>query len=155
MKQAIKAAEQRYNEKLMSRCLNALHNNLETEGKLKMVSQVRSVTAAVKAFESLKKNLLMARAKHALKLKHMEYRASKLKQKVFCSFAKVLTRRLLGIEVQHRSQTRKLATMFSKWEDLLSLKLWRKDACNLFNVILTRRALKMWRQKTVLDFKTE
>ena len=66
MKQAIRAAEQRYNEKLMSRCMNALRNNLETEGKLKMVSQVRSVTAAVKAFESLKKNLLMARTNHAL-----------------------------------------------------------------------------------------
>jgi len=47
--------------------------------------------------------MMTARAKHALELKAMLIRASKLKQKVISAFYKVLTRKLLFTEVKKRS----------------------------------------------------
>ena len=76
-----------------------MQSNVETKGKLKIASQIRSVTAAVKAFESLKKNVLLSRSKLAISLKSKRFREVQLKQKVFGAFAKVLTNRLISFEV--------------------------------------------------------
>ena len=60
-----------------------------------MTSQIRQVTASVKAFESPKKNVLYARVKRDLEVKAMLHLANNLKSKAVRAFEIVLTRRIL------------------------------------------------------------
>ena len=71
MKKAIDAASQTYQSRLLTLCMQALATNTENIKKLRAASQVHQVTAVVKAFESLKKNVLFTRVKRELTLKAM------------------------------------------------------------------------------------
>ena len=60
-----------------------------------MTSQIRQVTVSVKAFESLKKNVLLARVKQELSIKAMLHHAENLKLKSVRAFDVALTRKAI------------------------------------------------------------
>ena len=57
-----------------------------------MASQIRLVTASVKAFESLKKNMELERHKRGLSVQGLLHRADTLKLKAMQAFRMVITR---------------------------------------------------------------
>ena len=61
-----------------------------------MALQIRGLTASVKAFESLKKAVLLGRVKRELTVKALLHRATQLKIKSLRGFDKVATRNLLA-----------------------------------------------------------
>ena len=65
-----------------------------------MALQIRLVTNSVKAFESLKKNILISRVKRELNLKAMIHRAATLKHKTIRAFDKVIERNAIYAKVK-------------------------------------------------------
>jgi hypothetical protein len=112
-----------------------------------MALQIKGVTAGVKAFESLKKNVLFARVRRELKVKAMLHHADCLKAKAVKAFDVALTLRLVADRVHQSYLLRVTKATFNAWEDQLQLKLCRKDAFTVCRMVLMRRALKHWKQK--------
>lgn len=65
-----------------------------------MALNIREVTVAVKAFESLKKNVFLARIRRDLEIKAMINHAESLKAKALKAFKVVLTRRIVSEQVR-------------------------------------------------------
>ena len=82
-----------------------------------MTSQIRQVTASVKAFESLKKNVLYSRIKLELEVKAMLHHAHHLKSKAIKAFEVALTRKILFERVQERQMQRLALKTLTAWED--------------------------------------
>ena len=92
--------------KLAQRAFSGLVKHMQTKHKLCMTSQIRQVTASVKAFESLKKNVLFSRVKRELEIKAMLHLASNLKHKALRAFEVALMRRILFNQVRERQVQR-------------------------------------------------
>ena len=112
-----------------------------------MALQIKGVTAGVKAFESLKKNVLFARVRRDLEVKAMLHHADRLKAKAVKAFDLALNLRLIADRVHQTHLLQVTRATFSAWEDQLQLKLWRKDAFTVCRMVFMRRALKRWRQQ--------
>jgi len=78
---------------------------------------VRHVTAAVKAFESLKKNVLICRVKRDLSVQALVHRAENLKQKGVRAFYIVINRKALVSELQAIRLHKIAQKTFTAWED--------------------------------------
>ena len=82
-----------------------------------MASQIRLVTASVKAFESLKKNMEQERHKRALSVEGLLHRAHTLKLKAVQAFKMVIARNHKREQFEMSRQTRVCAHFFAAWED--------------------------------------
>ena len=106
---------------------------------------VRHVTAAVKAFESLKQHSLRNRHKRQVALRTLLHRAATLKAKALRAFGLIIARKHMLAQIR-AAMDRKLASrILVVWEHQLQLKLWRKDAFEMFKMLLQKRAFAKWR----------
>lgn len=128
---------------------------VELKKKLGLAFQIRGVTATVKAFMSLKKNVIFNRVKREIAVKAMLHRARVLKVKALKAFDICLTRRLVYERVQMHMLSRLKRETFTTWEDKLQLKLLRNDGLSVCRLVLLRRALRDWRQSSQVSNQEE
>ena len=112
--------------------MHAIRKQGELRTKYEMVVKIKHVTLAVKALESIKKYAQMqiqAKEMNAKALQHY-YQALQLRAlKALCVFR---SRESLVRQFRERSLINQTRRALISWENLLQVRLWRRDAFSTF-----------------------